>query len=75
MKAVLKDRLPLTPAANHALQDAARPMRRSQHITPQQVLLALTELKAPDPAASLFAALGVDVVALPLCLAIPPAAA
>ncbi|MDQ6615071.1 MAG: Clp protease [Actinomycetota bacterium] len=64
VKAVLKDRLPLTPAAKAALQEAARPMRRGQQITPQQVLLRLLDQKEPDPVATLFATLGVDTAAV-----------
>jgi Clp amino terminal domain, pathogenicity island component len=75
VKAVFKDRLPLTPAAKRALQTAARPMRRGQRITPQQLLLALTTGESPDPAATLFAALGIDVGAVRQRLATPPAAA
>jgi Clp amino terminal domain, pathogenicity island component len=74
VKAVFTDRLPLTPAAKRALKTAARPMRRGQHITPQQVLLALTEFEVPDPAATLFATLGVDIGAVRQRLASPPAA-
>ena len=72
IKAVLTDRLPLTPAAKNALQEAAKPMRRRQHITPQQVLLVLLENRQPDPAASLFAALGVNTSATRERLAGPP---
>jgi hypothetical protein len=64
IKAVWKDRLPLTPAAKTALQEAAKPMRRRQHITPQQVLLVLLENRQPDPAATLFAALGINSTAV-----------
>jgi hypothetical protein len=64
LKAVLKDRLPLTPAAKLALQKAGKPMRRGRHITPQQVLLELLALRLPDPAAVLFAALGLDTNAI-----------
>jgi hypothetical protein len=39
-------------------------MRRRQHITAQQVVLALMENREPDPAACLLDALGVDVVAV-----------
>jgi ATP-dependent Clp protease ATP-binding subunit ClpA len=60
LKAVLQDRLPLTPAAKAALQEVGKPMRRGHRIAPQEVLLALLELQPPDPAAELFAALGID---------------
>lgn len=74
LKAVLKDRLPLTPAAKSALQEAAKPMRRGQHITAHEVLLVLLENKAPDPAALLFAAMGIDTNAVRQRLGISPAA-
>jgi len=75
VRAVFKDRLPLTPAAKNALRTAARPMRRRQHITPQQLLLTLLDGDAPDPAATLLARLGIDVAAVRQRLAPPPAAA
>ncbi|MGH9063420.1 MAG: Clp protease N-terminal domain-containing protein [Acidimicrobiales bacterium] len=62
LKAVLQDRLPLTPAAKLALQEAGRPMRRGVHITPGQVVEELLDLCPPDPGAVLLAALGVDPV-------------
>jgi hypothetical protein len=58
----VRDRLRLTPAAKTALQEAGRPMRRGKQITAQKVLLALVENRPPDPAATLFGALGVDPV-------------
>jgi Clp amino terminal domain, pathogenicity island component len=64
LKAVLADRLPLTPAARSALAEAGKPMRRGRHITARQVLLRLLDLRAPDPAAVLLAALGVDRTAV-----------
>jgi Clp amino terminal domain, pathogenicity island component len=73
LKAVLQDRLPMTPAAKTALRESSRPMRRGHHITPQQVLQALLELKQPDPAAELIDALGVDRNAVRERLAAPPA--
>jgi hypothetical protein len=60
LKAVLRDRLPMTPAAKTALEKAYKERRRGHHIPPQQVLLTVLELKPPDPAAELIAALGVD---------------
>jgi hypothetical protein len=59
-KAVLRDRLPMTPAAKTALEKSSKEIRRGHHIGPQQVLLAVLELEPPDPAAELIAALGVD---------------
>jgi hypothetical protein len=60
LKAVLRDRLPMTPAAKRALEDSYKERRRGHHIRPQQVLLTVLELDPPDPAAELIAALGVD---------------
>ncbi|MGP0028969.1 MAG: Clp protease N-terminal domain-containing protein [Acidimicrobiales bacterium] len=74
IKAVVTDRLPLTPAAKSALQEAGKPLRRRQHITPQQVLLVLLENRRPDPAATLLAALGVSVPAARARLVASPAA-
>ncbi len=59
-----RDRLRLTPAAKAVLEDASRPNRRRLYVTARQVLLALLELRAPDPAAVLLDALGVDASAL-----------
>ena len=59
-----RDRLRLTPAAKAVLEDASRPNRRRAYVTARQVLLALLELRAPDPAAVLLDALGVDSSAL-----------
>ena len=60
LKAVLRDRLPMTPAAKRALEDSYKERRRGHDIRPQQVLLTVLELDPPDPAAELIAALGVD---------------
>jgi hypothetical protein len=57
----IRDRLKMTPAAAAALRDAGRPIHRGKSITAQQVLSALMENRAPDPAAVLLEALGVDV--------------
>ncbi len=61
-KDVLEGRLPLTPAAKALLRDSSKEMRRvgGRHLGPQHVLAALLELEPPDPAAELFAGLGVD---------------
>ncbi len=59
-KAALRDRSPMTPAAKTAMEDAYKETRRGHGAGPQQVLLTLLELKPPDPAAELLAALGVD---------------
>jgi len=60
MKAVLTDRLRMTPMAKTVLQEAGRPMRRGSRIQAQQVLLRLLDLQRPDPAAALLSALDVD---------------
>jgi len=60
LKAVLRDRLPMTPAAKTALEKSYKEIRCDHHIGPQQVLLTVLELEPPDPAAELIAALGVD---------------
>jgi Clp amino terminal domain, pathogenicity island component len=60
LKAVLRDRLPMTPAAKTALEKSWKERRRGHHIPLQQVLLTVLELDRPDPAAELIAALGVD---------------
>jgi ATP-dependent Clp protease ATP-binding subunit ClpA len=61
VKAVLWDRLPLTPSAKSVLRASSKEMRRGHaHPGPQHILAALLELQRPDPAAELFASLGVD---------------
>ena len=55
-----RDRLRLTPAAKAILEDASRPNRHRLNVTARQLLLAILELRAPDPAAALLDALGVD---------------
>jgi hypothetical protein len=62
--AVLRDRLPLTPAAKAALQQAGKPMRRGKHITAEEVLLRILDARSPDPSAVLLIALGVDGAAV-----------
>jgi len=59
-KAVLRDRLPMTPAAKTVLEESYKEIRRGHYTGPQQVLLTVLELEPPDPAAGLIAALGVD---------------
>ncbi|HEX3933023.1 MAG TPA: Clp protease N-terminal domain-containing protein [Nocardioides sp.] len=75
LKAVLRDRLPMTPAAKTALENSYKERRRGHHIPPQQVLLTILELKPPDPAAELIAALGVDRAAVRERLGVGRAAA
>ncbi len=55
-----QDRLRITPAAKHVLEEAAKPNRRRLHLTAQQVLAEVLTLRPPDPAAVLLGALGVD---------------
>jgi hypothetical protein len=57
LKAVLHDRLPMTPAAKTALEKSYKEIRRGHHNGPQQVLLTVLELEPPDHAAELIAAL------------------
>jgi Clp amino terminal domain, pathogenicity island component len=77
-KAVLRDRLPLTPAAKAALEKSYKAIRRGRlgrDSGSQQVLLTVLELEPPDPAAELFAALGVDRLAARQRLGVGRAAA
>lgn len=61
LRAVLRDRRPLTPAAKEALRSSRRAMRHNDRAGAQRdMLLALLELQPPDPAAALLARLGVD---------------
>jgi ATP-dependent Clp protease ATP-binding subunit ClpA len=55
-----KDRFRLTPAAKKVLEEASRSNRRRLYVTAQQVLAPILALQAPDPAAVLMDALGVD---------------
>ena len=50
----------MTPAAKRALEGAVKPMRRKTQVTAQQVLAQILTLPAPDPAAVLLDALGVN---------------
>jgi hypothetical protein len=60
IRAVLKDRLRMTPAAKKVLEEAVKPMRRKTQVTAQQVLAQILTLQSPDPAAALLGALGVN---------------
>jgi len=75
LKAVLQDRLPMTPAAKAALEKSYKEIRRGHHTGPQQALLTVLELEPPDPAAELIAALGVDRAAARQRLGVGRAAA
>ena len=75
LKAVLRDHLPGTPPAKTALEGSNKKIRRSHHTFPQQLLLTVLELKPPDPAAELIAALGVDRAAARQRLGVGRAAA
>jgi hypothetical protein len=55
-----KDRLRMTPAAKKVLEDAAKPNRIKTQVTAGQVLAKLLALQAPDPAAVMLSALGVN---------------
>ncbi len=60
LKAVLRDRLPMTPAAKKALEKSYKEIRRGHDMPRQLVLLTVLELEPPDPAAELIAALAID---------------
>jgi ATP-dependent Clp protease ATP-binding subunit ClpA len=64
IKAVLRDRFPMTPAAKAALERAWGPMRSEKQFRAMDVLRQLIELKQPDPVGGLFAALGIDTQAV-----------
>jgi hypothetical protein len=55
-----KDRPRMTPAAKKVLEEAVKPNRRKTQVTAQQVLAQILTLQAPDPAAVLLDALGVN---------------
>jgi hypothetical protein len=61
IKAVLRDRAPMTPAAKAVLE---RAYRRGRPFRSVDVLRELIELKRPDPVAGLFSALGIDTQAI-----------
>jgi hypothetical protein len=61
VRMVLRKHLRLTPSAKRVLSESSRDMRRGRsHPGPQHVLAGILELQAPDPAAELLAALGVQ---------------
>jgi Clp amino terminal domain, pathogenicity island component len=61
LRTVLRKRLALTPGAKHVLRESSKGMRRGHaHPGPQHVLATILELRAPDPAADLLAALDVQ---------------
>jgi len=60
IRAVLKDRLRMTPAAKKVLEEAVKPSRRKTQVTAQQVLAQILTLQPPDPAAVLLGVLGVN---------------
>jgi hypothetical protein len=61
LRAVLKDRLPMTPPAKLVLEEAANPMRQGRHrITAERVVLRILDLPPSDPAALLLAGLETD---------------
>lgn len=64
LRAVLKDRLPMTPAAKEALEEASRPMRRGGRVTALDVLVRLLDTKSPDPIVELISQLNVDADAV-----------
>ena len=61
IRAVMKrDRLRMTPAAKHVLEEAVKPMRRKTQVAAPQVLAQILALRPPDPAAVLLGRLGVN---------------
>jgi hypothetical protein len=65
IRTVLHKRLRLTPCAAGVLRDSSKGMRRgAAHPGPQHVLAEILELQAPDPAAELLAALGVQAASV-----------
>jgi Clp amino terminal domain, pathogenicity island component len=59
VKAVLKDRLPMTPAAKLVLEEAAE-ARRRHRITADRVILRILDIPPSDPAALLLAGLEIN---------------
>jgi hypothetical protein len=59
LRAVLKDRLPMSPAAKGALVAAAHAKRKNR-VTAQDVLARLLDNEHPDPAADLISELDID---------------
>jgi ATP-dependent Clp protease ATP-binding subunit ClpA len=60
IRAVLNDRLRMTPATKKVLEEAVKPMRQKTRVTAQQVLAQILTLQPPDPASVLLGALGVN---------------
>jgi len=60
LKAVLRGRLPLTPAAKKVLEASWKETRGRRQLGEQYLLASLLELERPDPAAELLAHLGID---------------
>jgi Clp amino terminal domain, pathogenicity island component len=61
VRAVLRGRLPMTPAAKSVLRESSAGMRRGhRHPDAKHVLASLLRLEPPDPAAELFERLGVE---------------
>jgi hypothetical protein len=60
IRAVLKNRLRLTPAAKKVLEEAVKPVRRKTQVTAQMVLAQILALQPPDPAVALLDALAVN---------------
>lgn len=73
LREVLRDRMPMTATAKRLLERAYRDVRQARRIPPERVLLAICDLEAPDPAATLLDRLGVDRSLLRSTLAHPVA--
>jgi hypothetical protein len=64
LRAVLKDRLPITPAAKKILEQASRRTRDRRRVNAYDLLTSLLNLTRPDPAADLIVELNIDVAAI-----------
>jgi hypothetical protein len=64
LKAVLTDRLPMTPVAKRVLEESGKGLRRGRQVDSRRVLIALLSLGQPDPGAALLDALDVDRAAV-----------
>ena len=60
LRAVIGQRMRLTPVAKRAMETSSRDLRRGRAVEPRELLLALLALERPDPGAALLDALGVD---------------
>jgi ATP-dependent Clp protease ATP-binding subunit ClpA len=59
-RAVMNNRIRMTPSAKKVLEHAVKPNRRKGQVAPQQVLAQILNLQPPDPAAALLGSLNVN---------------